>query len=103
LEALSRPLTTIFGVAELTAGMLAGYLGPGDRFETEAQLARYAGVASRETSSAGTTRHRLNRTEHRKRNAVIHRIALTQSQRSEPAREYLARRQAEGKTWREAL
>lgn len=100
---VARPLTTIFGVGELTAGMLAGYLGPGDRFATDAQLARYAGVAPVEASSAGQTRHRLNRTGHRKLNAVIHRIALTQSQRYAPAKQYLARRQADGKTWREAL
>lgn len=107
LEAMSRPvaapLTEVYGVAELTAGMLAGYLGPGDRFDTDAHLASHAGVAPLEASSAGKTRHRLNRTGHRKLNAVIHRIALTQSQRYAPAKQYLARRQAEGKTWREAI
>lgn len=99
----TRPLTTIFGVAELTAGMLAGYLGPDLRFASDAQLAQYAGVAPLETSSAGGTRHRLNRTGHRKLNALIHRITLTQAKRYAPAKTYVARRQAEGKTWREAI
>lgn len=100
---VTRPLTSIFGVAELTAGMLAGYLGPDLRFASDAKLAQYAGVAPLEASSAGGTRHRLNRTGHRKLNELIHRIALTQAQRYPPAKHYVARRQAEGKTWREAI
>lgn len=102
-RSVCRPLTELFGVAELTAGMLAGYLGPGDRFSSEAQLARYAGVAPLEVSSAGKTRHRLNRYGHRRLNELIHRIALTQSQRYAPAKAYVARRQAEGKSWRDAI
>lgn len=102
-QPVAEPLTTLFGVAELTAGMLAGYLGPGRRFETDAQLAQYAGVAPLETSSAGIVRHRLNRTGHRPLNALIHRITLTQARGYAPARAYIARRRAEGKSWREAL
>jgi transposase len=83
--------------------MLAGYLGPDLRFASDAHLSQYAGVAPLETSSAGGTRHRLNRTGHRKLNELIHRIALTQARAYEPARTYVARRRAEGKTWREAI
>jgi transposase len=102
-EPVAGPLTTMFGVAALTAGMLAGYLGPGRRFATDAELAKYAGVAPLETASAGVLRHRLNRTGHRQLNAVIHRIALTQARGYEPARRYVRRRMAEGKSWREAI
>ncbi len=55
------PLTTLCGVNTVTAGALAGILGPGARFTTEAQLASYAGAAPLEASSAGVVRHRLNR------------------------------------------
>jgi transposase len=107
LRTLSRPvcgpLRELVGIGALHAGMLAGYLGPGQRFASDAQLARYAGVAPLEVSSAGRVRHRLNRTGHRKLNEIIHRIALVQAQRYAPAKAYLARRQAEGKTWREAM
>jgi len=96
-------LTDLPGVGDLTAGMLAGYLGPGNRFATDAQLASYAGVAPLETGSAGTVRHRLNRQGQRQLNAVIHRIALTQARCCRAARDYLDRRRGEGKTWREAL
>ena len=96
-------LTRLCGVNLLTAGALAGILGPGRRFRTEAQLAAYAGVAPLEASSAGRVRHRLNRGGNRRLNALLYRIALTQANASEQARAYLARRQAGGTSRREAL
>src|SRR6185312_4858742 len=87
----------------LTAGSLAGILGCGHRFRSEAQLAAYAGVAPLEASSAGHLRHRLNRGGNRRLNAVVYRIALTQARCHPPAQAYLARRLSEGKTKREAL
>jgi transposase len=55
------PLTAICGINLLSAGALAGLLGPGQRFNNEAQLAAYAGVAPIEASSGERVRHRLNR------------------------------------------
>jgi transposase len=98
-----QPLTQLTGVQILTAGALAGILGPGQRFTSEAQLAAYAGVAPLEASSAGLVRHRLNRGGNRRLNAILYRIALTQARSSPDAQAYLARRKAEGKTWREAI
>ena len=97
------PLTRLCGVNLLTAGALAGILGPGRRWTSEAQLAAYAGVAPLEASSAGLVRHRLNRGGNRRLNAILYRIALTQARHSPEARAYLDRRVAEGKTRREAL
>ena len=97
------PLTRLCGVNLLTAGALAGILGPGHRFVTDAQVAAYAGVAPLEASSAGVIRHRLNRGGNRRLNAVLYRIALTQAHHSPEARAYLDRRVAEGKTRREAM
>ena len=96
------PLTEICGVELLTAGALAGILGPDRRFANEAQLAQHAGVAPLEVSSAGRVHHRLNRGGNRRLNSILHRIAVTQSCYSPQAQLYLARRQAEGKTGREA-
>ena len=107
IEGLARadyaPLTQLSGVSLLTAGTLAGILGPGGRFVREEQLAAYAGVAPLEASSAGAVRHRLNRSGNRRLNAILYRIALTQSRHSAQARAYLQRRMAEGKTHREAV
>jgi transposase len=102
-EAGFSPLTALAGVGTLTAGTLAGILGCGMRFTSEAPLAAYAGVAPLEASSAGGVRHRLNRGGNRRLNAVVHRIALTQARCDPAAKAYLARRRAAGKTPREAV
>jgi transposase len=102
-EETFAPLTRLCGVNMLTAGALAGILGPGPRFTNDAQLAAYAGVAPLEASSAGLVRHRLNRGGNRRLNAIVYRIVLTQAHHSPEARAYLARRVAEGKTKREAI
>ncbi len=96
-------LTQIYGVGLILAGTLAGILGPGCRFRTDAELAAYAGAAPLETSSAGLVRHRLNRGGNRRLNALIHMVALTQLRCWMPARAYVERRLAEGKTKREAM
>ncbi len=102
-EAHYQPLTQVKGIGLYTAAALAGILGPGQRFRSEAQLAAYAGVAPLEASSAGQVRHRLNRGGNRRLNAILYRIALAQARTLPEAQAYLARRQAEGKTWREAI
>jgi transposase len=102
-QAHYQPLTHLNGVHLLTAGALAGILGPGHRFTSEAQLAAYAGVAPLEASSAGIVRHRLNRGGNRRLHAIVYRIALTHARSSPEAQAYLARRTSEGKTWREAI
>src|SRR4029453_11695625 len=96
-------LTRLCGVSLLTAGALAGLLGPGRRFATDAQLAAYAGVAPLEASSAGRVRHRLNRGGNRRLNAILYRIAITQAGASPQAKPSLGRRAGEGKSRREAL
>ena len=97
------PLTEVYGVNLLTAATLAGVLGPGRRFRTDAQLAAFAGVAPLEASSAERVRHRLNPGGNRRLNAILHRIAITQLRDAPAAQAYIARRLQEGKTKREAL
>jgi transposase len=97
------PLTEIYGVGYLTAGTLAGILGPGCRFSTDAELAAYAGTAPLEASSAGSVRHRLNRGGNRRLNRLLHLIAVTQLRGWAPAKAYVDRRVREGKSRREAM
>lgn len=97
------PLTELCGVNLLTAAALAGILGPGHRFATDAALAAYAGAAPVEASSAGGVRHRLNRGGNRRLNAILYRVALSQARHAPEAHAYLERRRAEGKTTREAF
>jgi transposase len=101
-KASFSPLTKLCGVNFLTAGRLAAILGPGNRFASDAQLAAYAGVAPLEASSAGKTRHRLNRGGNRRLNHVLYFIVLTQAHHLPEAKAYLDRRVSEGKSRREA-
>src|SRR5262245_37021440 len=91
------------GCAAVTAAKLLAEIGPIDRFRTDAQLARHAGVAPLEASSGRTQRHRLDRGGNRQLNAALYRIAITQSRYHPDARAYLERKKAEGKSRREAL
>ncbi len=91
------------GCAAVTAAKLLAEIGPVDRFRSDAQLARHSGVAPLEASSGRTQRHRLDRGGNRQLNAALYRIAITQARYHAPARDYLERKRAEGKSRREAL
>ena len=91
------------GCGALTAAKLLAEIGPIDRFQTDAQLARHGGVAPLEASSGRVRRHRLDRGGNRQLNCALHRIAVTQARVHPAARAYLERKQAEGKSRREAI
>jgi transposase len=91
------------GCATLTAAKLVAEVGGIERFRSEAKLSKLAGVAPLDASSGKQRRHRLNRKGNRQLNCALHRIAVTQGRVHAPAREFLARKQAEGKSRREAL
>jgi transposase len=91
------------GCGPLSAAKLLGEIGPIERFDSDAQLARHAGVAPLEASSGKYQRHRLDRGGNRQLNCALHRIAITQARVHPPARAYLERKQSEGKSRREAL
>ena len=91
------------GCGVLTAAKLLAEVGPIDRFDSDAQLARHSGVAPLEASSGRVQRHRLDRGGIRQLNAAFYRIAITQARVHPAARAYLERKQAEGKSRREAI
>ena len=91
------------GCGTLTAAKLLAETGGIERFDSDAKLARHAGVAPLDASSGRQQRHRLNRSGNRQLNCALHRIAITQGRTYPPARTYLERKQAEGKSRREAL
>lgn len=96
-------LLALPGCGPLTAAKLIAETAGAERFATDAQFARSAGVAPIPVSSGRTDRHRLDRGGNRQLNCALHRIALTQGRVHQPAKDYLARKQAEGKTRKEAL
>jgi transposase len=101
--AVAPALLELPGCGSITAAKLLAEIGPISRFKTDAQLARHSGVAPLEASSGKNQRHRLDRGGNRQLNAALYRIAITQSRYHPAARAYLERKQAEGKTRREAI
>ena len=91
------------GCGALTAAKLVAETAGVERFSSDSKLARLAGVAPIPASSGNRNRHRLDRGGNRQLNCALHRIAVTQGRVHPPAREFLARKQAEGKSRMEAL
>jgi transposase len=91
------------GFGPLTAAKLVGEIAGAQRFATSAKLARAAGVAPIPASSGKTQRHRLDQGGNRQINAALHRIIVTRARCHPETRDYIARRQAEGKSTREAI
>jgi transposase len=62
-----------------------------------------AGVAPIPASSGQVQRMRLNRGGNRQLNRALHTIAIVQARVSPEARRYVARKTAEGRSWRDAI
>jgi transposase len=91
------------GCGVLIAAKLVGEIAGVNRFATDAKLARIAGSAPIPASSGNANRHRLDRGGNRQINCALHRLAITKGLHDPDTAAYLARKQAEGKTRREAL
>jgi transposase len=91
------------GCGALTAAKLIGEIAGVERFATDAKLARNAGSAPIPASSGNSTRHRLDRGGNRQLNCALHRLAVNKGLWDPESAAYLARKQAEGKTRKEAL
>jgi transposase len=103
IEAKAPALLELKGCGVLTAAKLVAETAGAKRFASEAKFARLAGVAPVPASSGKRVRHRLDRGGNRQLNCALHRIAVCQGRTHPPAREFLERKQAEGKSRREAL
>ena len=98
-----HPLLELPGAGPLVTAKLVGEIGDIGRFRSSDAFAAFAGVAPIPASSGQTQRMRLNRGGNRQLNRALHTIALAQAIHHAPARAYIERKRAEGKTWREAL
>jgi transposase len=87
----------------LTAAKLIGEIAGIGRFASDAKLARSSGSAPIPASSGRTDRHRLDRGGNRQLNCALHHLAVSKGRLDPETAAYLTRRQAEGKTRREAL
>ena len=91
------------GCGVLTAAKLIGEIAGISRFGSDAKLARIAGAAPIPASSGRTDRHRLDRGGNRQLNCALHRLAISKARLDPQTVAYLTRKQAEGKSRREAL
>ena len=96
-------VTGVYGVGPIVAAFLIGYTGDIGRFASQGHYAAYNGTAPIEMSSGGKKRHRLSMRGNRKLNHAIHMAAVTQIRHDTPGRIYYDKKQAEGKTKKEAL
>jgi transposase len=104
LVAAHRPkLLDEQGCGALTAAILIGHTAGNEKFRSEASFALQTGTAPIPCSSGKRTQHRLNRGGDRQLNHALHIIAVTRAQRDAATKEYLARKEAEGKTTKGAL
>jgi transposase len=91
------------GCGVLIAAKFVGEIAGVQRFDSDAKLARIAGSAPVPASSGHSERHRLDRGGNRQLNCALHRLAVTKGRLDPDTAAYLARRQAEGKSRREAV
>lgn len=103
VKAQAPELLELEGCGALTAAKLIAETAGAKRLPSDSKFARLAGVAPIPASSGNRTRHRLDRGGNRQLNCALHRIAVTQARCHAPAREFLAKKQTEGKTRIEAL
>ncbi len=100
---VGHPLLGLPGVGILTAARLLAETGDVGRFRSPAAFAMLAGVAPIPASSGEVHRMRLNRGGNRRLNRALYTIALSQAWHHEPAKAYITRKRAAGKSWAEAM
>jgi len=89
------------GFGPVTVGIiLAAYSHPG-WLRSEAAFAALAGVAPLQASSGNTVRHRLNRHGDRQLNMALDIIAMVRMRCHDQTRAYVAKRTAQGRSYRE--
>jgi len=106
LADLGCTLTELHGVGVVTAMDLLVEIGEPHRFATEAQFARWCGIAPVALSSGEghgpARRHRLDLGGNRAVNSALHIVHVTQVRCHPSAKEYVTRKTSENKSKREA-
>lgn len=97
----AAPLLQETGFGPVTAAICLTAWSHQGRVRSEAAFASLAGVSPIPASSGNTTRHRLNRGGDRTLNKALHLVALSRMTFDAETIEYVAKRQAEGRTKKE--
>jgi hypothetical protein len=90
-------LTGLHGIGDVLAAKILARTGAVSRFRSESAFASFYGVAPLEVSSGEVQRHRLSRAGDRQLNYTLV-MAVTQTLRPTPGRDYYQPKRAAGKT-----
>jgi transposase len=96
-------LTALEGIGFVNAAKILGEVGDPARIRSKGAFAMLTGTAPIEASSGATKRHRLNRGGNRQLNYALHMMALARLRHDDDTKAYVARRQMEGKSDKEAM
>jgi transposase len=96
-------LTQLKGISFITAAKILGEVGAIGRVRSQAGFAMLNGTAPLEASSGSRQRHRLNRGGNRQLNYALHMMAIARCNSDPETKTYIARRQIEGKSKKEAI
>jgi transposase len=96
-------LTTIKGVSTILAARIVAHANGIDRFPKVAKFIRYAGIAPVEKSSGKKKRHLRDMRNNRQLNTTLYFVAFNQLRWNPKAKEYFAKKVAEGKSKKHAL
>ena len=92
------------GVGPDTASVLLVAAGDNpERMKSERSFAALCALSPVQASSGQTIRHRLNRGDNRQANSALWRIATTRMRTDAATKEYVTRRQGEGKNRKEII
>jgi transposase len=98
-----HPLLGLPGAGPLTVAALVAETGDLGRFRSADAFAMLAGVAPIPASSGQTQRMRLNRGGNRQLNRALHTVAVVQARVFPLAQQYVARKIAGGRSWKDAI
>lgn len=97
----AAPLLKEKSFGPVTAAICLAAWSHRGRIRSEAAYASLAGVNPIPASSGNTVRHRLNRGGDRRLNSALHMVAINRMTHHPETREYVQKRQAEGRTTKE--
>ena len=89
--------------ADVAAILLVAAGDNPERLRSESAFAAMCGVSPVEASSGKIVRHRLNRSGNRQANHALWRIVINRMTNDDATKTYIARRQTEGKSQRDAV
>jgi transposase len=91
------------GFAHVSAGSLAGEIGTLERFESEASLALYLGVANLDNSSGKSKGSKRNLATNKQAKMAMITATMKHAQHVEESKKYIEKKISEGKRYQQAI